>query len=82
MGYFVLLISLFSTNACALGRKAPEPKIERCSHFSDGSAVCLQADGQTFLTRLPSELENYISTNPQDAEKIDQWCHRRRNRSE
>lgn len=60
-----------------MGRKNPiEPKIERCSHFADGSARCLEADGVTFLTKEPHELENYISTNPNDADKYDQFCHR------
>lgn len=60
-----------------MGRKNPiEPKIERCSHFADGSARCLQADGVTLITKEPNELENYISTNPNDFDKYDQYCHR------
>lgn len=65
-----------NSHACAMGRRIKEPKIERCSHYADGSARCLQSDGITFITKLPNELETYISTNPQDAALYDAYCNR------
>lgn len=66
--------------SCAHGfaRKPSEPAIERCSHFADGSARCLLADGKTLVTKQPFQLENYISTNPQDLNLYDNFCHRRK----
>jgi hypothetical protein len=76
----LLLLALspaVTSQACAMGRKNPkEPKIERCSHYDDGSARCLLADGVTLVTKMPSELDGYISTNPIDADRYDQFCHR------
>ena len=75
--YLLVLVLVGSSHACAFGKRQPlEPKIERCSHYDDGTAECLQADGKTFIHRQAIELDGYISTNSQDFDKYEKWAHR------
>lgn len=71
-----MIFFLISFTSCATMGCDPEkaPKVERCIWNDDGTAECLQADGETFISRSAKELENYIGTNPDDYRRTVEWC--------
>ena len=77
-----MILSSFLFMGCAsmIGCKDGGPPTEWCSWYSDGTARCLQRDGETLITKSAEELEGYIGTNPEDAAARAKWCRRKRNR--
>ena len=75
----LMLLSSLLLMSCAngFGRKAPEPVVEWCSMYSDGSAECKLKDG-SFKTREPFELEGYLALPLDDATEYRKYCVRRR----
>lgn len=55
-------------------RKDYPPKIEICQFDGYGGADCILKDGSK-VYRTPSELENYIGTNPDDQANFAAWCY-------
>ena len=74
------ILSIFFICSCATlsGCKDDGPPTEWCSWYSDGTARCLQRDGETLVTKDAEELEGYLGTNPRDAAARAKWCRRRR----
>lgn len=65
------LVALFLLSGCP--RKDPAPCIEICINDGLGGADCAEC-GAPNKYRTPSEMENYVSTNPQDQLKYTSWC--------
>ena len=69
------IIALFAVSF-VFSCQTPGPAIEVCSFHGNGTARCVQHDGETVIDRMPHELEKYIGTNPEDWEKLLTWMER------
>lgn len=67
----VLLCLVLAISNC---RRDFPPSIELCQLDGLGGADCIEKDG-TQIYRSPSELENYIATNPDDEAAFAAWCY-------
>lgn len=55
-------------------RKDLPPKIELCQFDGYGGADCILKDG-TYVYKVPSELKNFLGTNPDDQAAFAAWCY-------
>jgi hypothetical protein len=60
--------------ALASCRKDKPPVIEICILDGLGGADCVEHDGSK-VYRAPSELRNYVGTNPEDQAEFAAWCY-------
>lgn len=67
----LVALALLLASGC---RDSVPPKIEICILDGSGGADCVEADGSKKF-RLPSELQNYWSTNEPDQSNLISWCY-------
>lgn len=75
----LMLLSSLVIVSCAhgFGKKRPEPVIEWCKAYEDGSWECLKKDGN-YQTREPEEMLDYVALPIDDAEVYRKYCVRRK----